>query len=132
MRLAHRLAEDLCCANMIRFWARVYQGFYEPAAEVISRYVSMASMPLSGTSQLRSSYMAMQTALEMKQADHVSIDGLVADSYEFTFDRWACRSARDRKVKLCTICLGFHLRPLAAISASLPPEDIRMETITLY
>ena len=32
--------------------------------------------------------MAMQTALEMKQADHVSIDGLVADSYEFTFDRW--------------------------------------------
>lgn len=64
-------------------------GFYEPAAEVASRYMSMAaSMPLSGTSQLRSSYMAMQTALEMKQADHVSIDGLVADSYEFTFDRW--------------------------------------------
>ena len=68
--------------------ARVYQDFYEPAAEVASRYMSMAaSMPLSGTSQLRSSYMAMQTALEMKQADHVSIDGLVADSYEFTFDR---------------------------------------------
>ena len=64
-------------------------GFYEPAAEVVSRYMSMAaSMPLSGTSQLQSSYMGMQTALEMKQADRVSIDGLVADSYEFTFDRW--------------------------------------------
>jgi len=64
-------------------------GFYEPASETVSRYLSVAaSMPLSNTSQLRSSYMAMQTAPEMKQADHLSIDGLVADSYEFRFDRW--------------------------------------------
>jgi len=69
-------------------------GFYEPASDIKSQFASVgATMAVSATSQLTTRYLAMQTSPDMKQAGHVSIDGLRADSYALALDRWSKRRA---------------------------------------
>ena len=87
-------------------------GFYAPASDALSRYLSIqASQPLGRNISLSSRFLSMMTEVEMQQKNQLALTDLAANSYQLSVDRWADDAVWQQK-------LAFTL-PLATMRGHL-------------